>query len=379
MTDQLTDASNQNLAPADGVSPTLRQWGTRSWLYLGIALWALAIVTFLGAIAGLVAPLAVAVIMAMLFYPLVDMLETRRVNRSIGSVLVILLVIAIIAGTAWITWTGIFSQSGEMVRQIEAGLVALADWAALNLPASLAEQFQTHVLQALPRLASGIASFGLSSFSGIAAFLFGGFTALFLLFYLLADWHGVSGWVGRHLGLPSELGLALVDDAASIMRIYFYALTLANLPVAVAVGIIMWLLGLPLAVPVALVTLITSYIPYLGAIISAMFAALVALGAGGVTDALIIIGAIIGLQNIIDPIITNHIASDKLEMHPIVTLVTTLGGGILFGALGAMLANPITAVLLDAQKQIQAYRPDLPTGGAPSQPQQEGQQYRETV
>jgi predicted PurR-regulated permease PerM len=102
--------------------------------------------------------------------------------------------------------------------------------------------------------------------------------------------------------------------------------------------------------------MITSYIPYLGAILSGTFAALVALGAGGVVDAVIILGVILGLQNILDPIISNYVTSDKLQLHPIVTLVTTMSGGILFGALGATLASPLTAVLLDVQKQVQAYQ-----------------------
>ena len=358
---------SQQLSAADGVSPGLRAWGTRSWLYMGIALWALAIITFLGAISGLIVPLVIAVILAMLFYPLVDVLETRRINRTIGSLVALLLIVAIFLGTAWITWAGIFSQSDEMLTQIEAGLVALAGWATLHLPVDLAEQIQAKALEALPPLVSGITGFVFSGFSSIAAFLFGGFTALFLLFYLLSDWRGVSGWVGRHLGVPDELGLILVNDATSAMRIYFYALTLANLPVAITVGIIMWLLGLPLVVPVTLVTLMSAYIPYLGAIISALFAALVALGAGGPTDAMIIIVAIIGLQNVIDPIITNHMASDKLDMHPIVTLISTLAGGILFGALGALLANPVTAILIDAQKQVRAYQAEPTADGTQDQ------------
>jgi predicted PurR-regulated permease PerM len=56
-----------------------------------------------------------------------------------------------------------------------------------------------------------------------------------------------------------------------------------------------------------------------------------------------------------DPIIANRITSDKLQMNPIVTLLTTLGGGILFGALGATLASPITAVLLEARSEAQLY------------------------
>lgn len=183
----------------------------------------------------------------------------------------------------------------------------------------------------------------------------GGYTALFLLYYLLSDWHNIANWIGSHLGVPADLGVTLVADTVSAVRMYFYALTMANLPVAAVVGITMVLLGLPLAMPVAVVTMVTSYIPYLGALISTVFAALVALGAGGISDAIIIIVVIIVLQNVLDPIITNFVASDKLEMHPIVTLLTTLGGGILFGALGAMLASPVIAALIEARKAIGVY------------------------
>ena len=337
----------------NGVSPGLLAWGSRSWLYLGIALWTLAIVSFLSILSGLAVPLAVAVIMAMLFYPPVDRLEAHRVNRIIGSLLVLFLVVAVIIGMTWVTWVGIFSQSDKMFSHMDAGLVTLADWATVKFPVGLAEQIRVKALEALPPLVSGITGFIFSGISGITAYLIGGFTALFLLYYLLADWRVVSDWVGRHLGVPDELGRILVDEAVSTIRIYYYALTLANLPVALTVGIIMWLLGLPLIVPVVLVTLVSCYIPYLGAIISSIFAALVALGAGGPRDAIIIIVAIIGLQNIIDPIISTYMASDKLKLHPIVTLVTTLSGGILFGALGATLANPVAAILIDARKQVQ--------------------------
>ena len=348
--------SMQKETTTDGVSPGLRRWGMRSWLYLGITLWALVIIIFFTTISGLFVPLVVAVVIAMLCYPLVDKLAARGVNRTIGSLLVIVLVMAVLIGTIWITVAGIYSQSDEMVAEVGAGLTTLTNWSNLNVPGELVEQIRAKALETLPNVASGITSFLFSGFSGAISFFMGGFTALFLLFYLLSDWDNIANWVGHHLGVPGKLGANLVADATSAIRIYFYALTLANLPVAVAVGITMWLLGLPLAIPVALVTMVTSYIPYLGAIISGAFAALVALGAGGVVDAAIILGVILGLQNIMDPIISNYITSDKLKIHPIVTLITTMAGGILFGALGATLANPITAVLLDTRQQVEQYR-----------------------
>ncbi len=342
----------------DGISPTLRAWGLRSWFFVGIVLAALVFVVFFTAIAGLSVPFVIAVVMAMIFHPLVDILEGYRINRTIGSLLVLVLVMVVIVFTVWLMWTGVYSNSDVILTQIEAGLVALINLMTRVVPDDVAQEIIQRALVAIPQVLTGVTSFVFIGFSSIFAFLMGSYIAFFLLFYLLADWHNLSDWVGRHLGVPEKMGIEIANDATSAVRTYFYALTLANVPVAVAVGLTMWLLGLPLAIPVALVTLITCYIPYLGAIVSGTFAGLVALGAGGVWEAAVVVGVIFGMQNIVDPIITNYKASDELQMNPIVTLVSTLGGGILFGALGATLASPIAAVLIGVRAKIKGYDPD---------------------
>jgi len=347
--------------PADGISPTLRAWGMRSWLFVGIVLATLAFVAFFTYLAGLTIPSVVAVVMAMIFHPLVDILERRRVNRTIGSILVLLLVMAVIIFTIWLMWWGIYSNSETIVAQIEAGLAALINLVVRVLPDEAAQQLIQRVLAWAPEALTGITSFVVEGFSGIFAFIMGVYIAFFLLYYLLSDWHNLCSWVGRHLGVPEKLGVEMVNDATSAVRTYFYALTLANIPVALAVGLTMALLGLPLAVPVAIVTLITCYIPYLGAILSASFAALVALGAGGIWEAAIVVAVILVMQNFVDPIITNYKASDELEMNPIVTLTSTIAGGILFGALGATLASPIAAVMIKIHAKLSKNSNETPS------------------
>ena len=49
----------------------------------------------------------------------------------------------------------------------------------------------------------------------------------------------------------------------------------------------LWLIGVPLALPIAILTFVVSFIPYLGAIISGALAVFVALGTGGPSDALL--------------------------------------------------------------------------------------------
>ena len=339
----------------DGISPTLRAWGMRSWFFVGIVLAALAFVIFFTAIASVSVPFVIAIVMAMIFYPLVDMLEKRGLHRSIGSILVLILVTVVIVFTAWLVWAGVYSNSEMIAAQIEAGLIALIKLTAQAVPPGMAQQIVQNVIAEIPQMLAGVSSFVVGGFSSLLALFMGVYIAFFLLYYLLSDWHNLSDWVGRHLGVRKGLGIDIANDSTAAVRTYFYALTLANIPVAASVGLTMWLLGLPLAIPVAIVTLITCYIPYLGAIVSALFAGLVALGAGGVWDAVVVVGVIIFMQNIIDPIITNYKASDELKMNPIVTLVSTLVGGILFGALGAIIGSPLAAVMINVHAKIKGY------------------------
>lgn len=98
--------------------------------------------------------------------------------------------------------------------------------------------------------------------------------------------------------------------------------------------------------------MVTSYVPYLGAIVSGIFAFLVALGAGGVGAAVVVLVIVLLMQNIIQTIIQNRLASNQLQLHPLVTFIATILGGMVFGVLGAMLATPLTAAVIRAREDM---------------------------
>jgi predicted PurR-regulated permease PerM len=351
-----SELSDSRTKPANKISPTLRLWGLRSWYFLGIVLAVLAFVTFFTFIAGLSIPFIVAVVVAMIFYPLVDLMEQHGINRTIGSILVLLLVMLVIAFTIWLMWWGVYSNSETILTQIGAGLAVVVNFVVRVVPPETAQLLLQKVLTWAPEALTGLTSFLFSGFSSLIAFIMGVYTAFFLLYFLLEEWHSIADWVGGKLGVPKDMGTSMVYDSANAMRIYFWAVTIANVPVALAVGITMVLLGLPLAIPVAVVTLLTCYIPYIGALVSAAFAGLVALGAGGVGEATIVLVVILFFQNIAGPVVGNYVASGQLKLNPLVGLLSTMAGGIMFGALGAMLAIPVTAVLIGVHKRLKHHR-----------------------
>ena len=325
-----------------------------AWLLLGIA--GLLTVAYLGLarVSALLIPLVVAVVLGMIFHPLVDRLARVNVPRGIGAALVMLGLVAITASAIWLAVAGVIDQWPLITEQVENGFAQVQVWlgdfgVSLEGVRSLWESVSSG------SGGGGITGIVQSGFTSAAAFAIGLFIGAFLLFYLLKDWHLLREWTGGHIGLPADLGGGLIEDATTAIRRYFWGLTLANIPVALGIGVAMWILGLPLAATVVLITFVTAYVPYLGAIFSGAFTVLIALGAGGLTDALIMLGVVLVTQNALQTIVQTKLTSDQLSLHPIVNLGSTIVGATFAGLLGATLSAPIVATLIAANARVREY------------------------
>ncbi len=337
----------------------LRRWGASAWNLIGLIVLVGLVLAVWGALSSIAVPFTVAVWVGILASPLVDRMQRSRVPRPLGAFIVMIGLVVVFVGSIYVAIVGVVDQSDEITTQLTAGIDELDSW--LSDRQSLFDDSATTVSSGLAmtgQLVGGLASYASSIFSGVIAFLMGAFFALFFLYYIVSDWDRVSTWVGGHLGVPDDLGRGIVDDATNLVRRAFYALTLSSLVTAVLIGSTMLLLDLPLAIVVALVTFVTSYIPYLGAIFSGVFGFLVALGAGGMTDAIILLVVILVVQNVVQTIVGNRLTSSQLSLHPIASLIATLVGAAVAGLLGAILAAPILAVVLAVQRRVRAYEPD---------------------
>jgi putative heme transporter len=103
------------------------------------------------------------------------------------------------------------------------------------------------------------------------------------------------------------------------------------------------LLGVHLAGTIAAVTFLGGYIPYIGAWTAGAFTVLMALGSNGPETALALAVVVLlangALQQMVQPIAYGA----ALGLHPLAVLIVTIAGGSLFGAIGLILAAPLTA------------------------------------
>jgi putative heme transporter len=140
------------------------------------------------------------------------------------------------------------------------------------------------------------------------------------------------------------------------VRAYFWALTLSAVVTAVLIGGTAWVMGIPLAFTIAVITLVTSYVPYVGAIVSGAFATLITLGSNGIQAAIVMLVVILVVQNIVQTIVLVRLAGVALSLHPIVVLGATIIGAVVAGMVGAALASPAVAVALTVRRRLASAR-----------------------
>ncbi len=352
----MPDGRTQHTARLSDFAPDwLKFLGVNGWLVIGLTGAIVVVAWFFGMISSIAIPLAFAVMLGIVFAPLVDGMQKAKIPRPAGAVIALLLVVGVIGGAIWITVSSIVTQWPVIQEQLASAWAQLGELAKqYNIPQDVITQIDAAVKKALPDLAQGIASKLTAGLSGTISFLFGAFLALYMLYLVLADYHKLSEWMGAHMGLETKVGSGIVDDTASSLRAYFRGATIIGIANAIVIALGMWALNVPLIFPVAIVTVILSYIPFFGALVSGAFAVIIALGANGVQTAVWMLVIVLIAQNVVQMPISSLVMGDALELHPIVVLITTMIGSIFGGLIGGMLGAPATAIAVRSITRVRA-------------------------
>jgi putative heme transporter len=331
----------------------LNKLGIRAWMLLGIAGVGALAIWGLAATASIIIPLILAIILGILFAPIVDILEKRKMPRALGATIAMLLVLLILGGTVWIVVTSVLGQWPTIQKQMTAAYNSLAAWfATLNIPESTRTAVQDGVQKAVPQLGQALGNALLNSASNIAALLFGTFLAFYMLFFTLKDNELIRESIGHNIGLPEALGLGIIEDAFTAIRQYFQGMTLLASITTVATMLGLWAVGVPLIFTIGVVTFILSYIPFFGAILSGAFAVLIALGAGGPQMAIYTLIVVLLAQNVLQSVIQGWAIGGALDLHPLIVLIATTVGSIFGGLIGGMLGAPLAAIGVRVMKRL---------------------------
>ena len=320
-----------------------------------------------------VIPVIIALLLSTLFAPPARALHRRGVPRALAATIAFLGGILLLTGLIALIASGIASEADDLGDQIAGGANELGALVA-DLPFGFEEaEVQKQIDQIDDRVRENSGSIRNGVVSGAFAagqFLGGLIIVLVVLFFFIKDGKQMWEWFcrlfppGRRAALD-ELG----ERSWTVLSAYVRGVVVVAFVDAVGIGIGLWIVGVPLVVPLAVLTFVLAFVPLVGAFVAGAAAVLVALVANGPVAALIVIGIVLLVQQLEGNVLYPFIVGRTVELHPVAVLLAVTIGGLLYGIVGAALAVPIAVVAAAAATTIQHHsiHGEVAVGPAPIQ------------
>jgi len=192
--------------------------GQGAWYLVGMAILAGIAFFLFGLISDLLIPLIFATILAAIFVPLVDRLERLRLPRWLGSPVVVVLAIGVLALVAWMVVSQLLGRDREVLTQVIAGFDEAGSIA--GVPELDGEQAVQTAGKVVLTLIEGV----LTGLGSATVLIVGIVTGLFILLFLMKDWRlafdGTSYRIARMVGVPISVGRQILSDAVDSFRSY---------------------------------------------------------------------------------------------------------------------------------------------------------------
>ena len=196
--------------------------------------------------------------------------------------------------------------------------------------------------------------------------------ALFALIFFLYDGRKIWRFLLRALPAgPNRERIDVAGDRAFASLVgYTRGTVLVAVVDGVAIGLGLWIVGVPLALPLAALTFLAAFIPTVGAVVSGALAVLVALVTLGPIQALIILGVVIGVQQLEGNVLQPLLLGRAVQLHPLAVTLAVAAGIVVAGIIGALLAVPLLAVVTSAVRSLSATAEQGPDEVDPLDPRQ---------
>jgi putative heme transporter len=330
----------------------LRDLGRSSWLLVGALLVVIGLIWLLAETYTIVGPMVCALIVSVVAMPLVRMLD-RHMPRALAAALVLLAVAAVVVFVVVIVIAGITGQSAELSAQAAAGADKLQSWLkSAGVDSSSASGATSTAKHATSQMISTLVHGVVHGIRGLTSVIFGLSFAALGTFFLLKDGPQMRRAVDRHVGLPEPVARTISGSVITSLRGYFRGVTIVAAFNGVVVGLAALLLDVPLAGTIGVVTFVTAYIPYIGAVVAGAFAVLLALAGQGTGVAVAMLVVVILANGLLQNLFQPFAMGAALHLNPLVVLVVTIGAGCLFGMLGLVLAAPLVSAAVRIAKEL---------------------------
>lgn len=333
----------------DAVPVGMRIAGEWAWRILAVAGVVGLFVYLVIQLRLIVIPLMVAVLLAALLVPFVQFLRRHRwpawLAITVAEVGLLLIVSSLVFLVVNQIRAGYPDLQVRTVQAIEDLRVFLRESPLHVTDTQISGYFQD-LLDALQADGGVFVTGALSVGSTAGHVLVGFLLTLFTTLILLIDGKGVWGWVVRVFPKRARAavdgsGIAGWTTLTRFVRVQIFVAFVD----AVGIGGIALILGLPLAIPIAVAVFLGSFIPIIGAVLTGAIAVFIALVYQGPVIALIMLAGVLLVQQIEGHVLQPLVMGAAVKVHPLAVVLAVAAGGFLAGIPGALFAVPVVATV----------------------------------
>jgi putative heme transporter len=307
-----------------------------SWRAIVKVLAAAALVWIVLQLAQTIVVLIVGVLLAVTLEPAVAWLERRKVGRTPAASLVCVALLLLVVGALWFTWSSLVAQSEQVAETFT----------------QFAKRWTTYLPDSLR---SGPASGGGDTWAAAGAYFLrlagSASTALTILvlayvltFYLLLEGDRVRGWLLAFVPRRSrDRAERTVEEGRQVLLAYVAGNLITSIICTVCTVVVLWALGVPAALLLAVLAGLSDFVPVIGFIVSAIPAVVLALTVSPQT-ALLVVGFYIAYNAVESYILSPWAYGSRMRLSDVAVVMAFVVGAELAGVIGALIALPVAAL-----------------------------------
>jgi predicted PurR-regulated permease PerM len=312
----------------------------RLGFYIIVAAAMIVLVWGLRGLAGIINPILLAAVITITLLPVPNALERRGLKTGPSLLITILLVVILIVGFTWLVLASIGSMDAELPAYSAS---FQAQQQTTDPEASAAEQAAEAALRAVNRQRFNQVFAGLlAAFGSLVGQMF-----LTLLIFVFMLYTALSLPNLTRLGINAESDvLSQAIGLTSNVRRYMVLTAFVNLLVGIGDGLLLWYFGVPYALLWGLIAWVLGFIPAVGFWIALIPPVLLAYALFGTQTALIIFIGYVLINGTAANVISPRVLGKGLSISPLIVFVSVFIWGWLLGGIGAILAIPLTMLLI---------------------------------
>ena len=320
-----------------------------SWRLLVIAAAGYVVLWLAGYFAVVTIPIAVALLVSALSWPLVHLLTRIGIRKGLAALLVVIGGLAAIVALLTFAGQQVASGANDLADSTVQGLEEIRKWlrdGPVNASDSQINDWIKNAQDMITERSQDGEILGRVTEVGSALghVLAGFFITLFATYFFLADGDRIWAWIVR---LAPRVARERVDSSGKVAWLSLVQFVRATVIVAAvdAIGVMIGaaILKVPFVLAIGVVVFLGAFVPVIGATIAGSVAVLVALVDQGPVTALIMAAVIIAIQQLEGHVLQPFLLGRWVALHPLGVILAIAGGVLVAGVVGALVAVPLAA------------------------------------